>query len=60
MDLERLKVSIHQQRNAIAPVAKAEITLREISAVYNKGYSKKKHRYFDYEWKVKDGENEQD
>ena len=51
IDKDRLRVAIHQQVNSISPVAKTEPTLREFSAVYNKGYSRKKQRDFVYEWR---------
>lgn len=52
VDAERLKIAIIQNYNQISPAGKTEVTMKEISSVYNKGYSKKKHRYFDYEWKT--------
>lgn len=52
VDRERLKISILQQYGTISPASKVEPTLREISEVYNKGYSKNKRRFFDYEWKT--------
>lgn len=54
VDLPRLNVSMHQQYKTIAPFARTEDSLKEISEVYNKGYAKNKRRYFDYEWKNKD------
>ena len=53
VDKERLKVAILQQYKVITPTGKVEPTLKEISDVYNKGFSKSKRRYFDYEWKTK-------
>lgn len=53
-DKERLRISIIQQANTISPAAQTEPTLKELSDVYNKGYSQKKRRYFDYEWKTRD------
>ena len=58
VDLARLNVSLHQQYKTITPFARTEDSLSEISEVYNKGYSKNKRRYFDYEWKNKDCDNE--
>ena len=52
VDKERLKVSILQQYGTITPTSKVEPTLKEMSDVYNKGYSKSKRRFFDYEWKT--------
>lgn len=54
VDRERLRVSIIQQANAISPAAQTEPTLKELSEVYNKGYSKNNRRYFDYEWKTRE------
>ena len=56
VDLERLKVQMHSNHSTFTPFAQSEISLREISKAYNKGYSKSKHRYFDYEWKTKHSE----
>lgn len=58
VDLARLNVSLHQQYKTITPFARTEDSLSEISEVYNKGYSKNNRRYFDYEWKNKDCDNE--
>lgn len=52
-DKERLRISIIQQANTISPAAQTEPTLKELSDVYNKGYSQKNRRYFDYEWKTR-------
>ena len=52
VDRERLRVSVAQQVSLISPVAQTEPSLRELSKIYNKGYSKKNCRYFDYEWKI--------
>lgn len=54
VDRERLRISVTQQANTISPMAKTEPSLRELSQVYNKGYSKKNCRYFDYEWKTRE------
>lgn len=56
VDLERLKVSVHQQVSSISPFSQTEPSLKELSDVYNKGYSKKNRRYFDYEWKTGNAE----
>lgn len=54
VDRERLRVSVIQQANSISPAAQTEPTLKELSEVYNKGYSKNNRRYFDYEWKTRE------
>lgn len=54
VDRERLRVSVVQQANSISPAAQTEPTLKELSEVYNKGYSKNNRRYFDYEWKTRE------
>lgn len=54
VDRERLRISVIQQANAISPAAQTEPTLKELSEVYNKGYSKNNRRYFDYEWKTRE------
>lgn len=54
VDRERLRVSVIQQANCISPAAQTEPTLKELSEVYNKGYSKNNRRYFDYEWKTRE------
>ena len=53
VDLERLRVSLHQQAGLLTPASQSEITLKEISEAYNKGFSKSNRRYFDYEWKTR-------
>ena len=55
VDRNRLNVSLHQQHGILSPFAKSEIALKEISDAYNKGYGKSNRRYFDYEWKTKEG-----
>lgn len=57
VDLNRLNKTIHDNYSTITPPAQTEITLRQISEIYNKGYSKTNRRYFDYEWKVKNHNN---
>ena len=55
---ERLFTSVVQQSNTMTPAAKAELILKEISEIYNKGYAKNNRRYFDYEWRTKDDAKE--
>lgn len=54
VDKERLRISVAQQANTLSPVAQTEPSLRELSHIYNKGFSKKNCRYFDYEWKTRE------
>lgn len=56
VDLERLSKNVINNYSLISPPAQNEITLKELSEAYNKGYGKANRRYFDYEFKTRNTE----
>lgn len=60
VNLERLKNAVHNCVGKISPTAVTEVTMRDISEAYNNGFTKKNKRWFDYEWKTRTNESEEE